>query len=853
MANILEVLISGDSKELEAALSRADKQLTNFGKQASEIGKSMSTYITAPLTLAGGAVIKLASDFNESMNKVDVSFKDSSAEVQAFAKHALTSFGIAEGTALDMAALFGDMATGMGVATQDAAKLSTSMVGLAGDLASFKNIGIDQVQTALAGIFTGETESLKRLGIVMTEANVKQYAHAEGIKKSYEAMTQAEKVMLRYNYVLSVTKNAQGDFERTGGGAANQMRMFSESLKQVGAQFGQIILPYVTAAFKAFNSFMVSVSESSTATKTIILGLAGLAAAIGPVLVAVGFLSSNMISGFTNATKAVKLLWTTMMANPLVAITTLVAGLTAVYLVQMGVFKDLTDVQKEVNNLKEESLQSTIKEENELQRLTKLAQNQNISMEERKKAIKAINALSPEYLGNISLETIGTDKAKQSMDKYIGSLRQKATTMAANAKIEALSAKKLELQTGEADAGSSVLGALSLAYGAATNNADLLAKGAVDRANRTKQEIANIDKLIEQYAKMGNIDLNKVDSPTSTGGKPAYDPKAVAEGAKAQKEADKKALDAKKAIWDEDFKFYEDYSKRLQAAKDKVAKEDQAAQDALASKYLTDRQKEVEELAATYDEQVALRQKLHQDTTAIDDKFRSDKQAQTAKYDEEDLAAMSANFEEQVQVMNKFAEQDAKVAAETLAANMEKTKEIINAIGQAAGSVFSSLGNTIVDSMGLASTGLEGFASSMMKTLVQLGAMIVQQLAMNLASSLGWVTQGAAQSGAATGPAAVFTTPAFIATAVGGVLAAFAAIPKFAAGGIVSGPTMGLMGEYPGAKSNPEVIAPLSKLQGMLDQGNGGGSGAMSGEFVLRGQDLVVALQRAEKQRNRIG
>ena len=64
---------------------------------------------------------------------------------------------------------------------------------------------------------------------------------------------------------------------------------------------------------------------------------------------------------------------------------------------------------------------------------------------------------------------------------------------------------------------------------------------------------------------------------------------------------------------------------------------------------------------------------------------------------------------------------------------------------------------------------------------------------------------------------------------------------------------MGLMGEYPGAKSNPEVIAPLNKLQGMLDQGNAGGGGPMTGEFVLRGQDLVVALQRAEKQRNRIG
>jgi hypothetical protein len=155
--------------------------------------------------------------------------------------------------------------------------------------------------------------------------------------------------------------------------------------------------------------------------------------------------------------------------------------------------------------------------------------------------------------------------------------------------------------------------------------------------------------------------------------------------------------------------------------------------------------------------------------------------------------------------------------------------------------------------MGLASTGFEGFAQVMLQTLVKLGSMIIQQIIMNQASAMSSAIAGATQSGAATGPAAIFTTPAFIATAIGGVLSAFAAIPKFAAGGIVSGPTMGLMGEYPGAKSNPEVIAPLSKLQGMLDQGNAGGGGPMTGEFVLRGQDLVVALQRAEKQRNRIG
>ena len=121
---------------------------------------------------------------------------------------------------------------------------------------------------------------------------------------------------------------------------------------------------------------------------------------------------------------------------------------------------------------------------------------------------------------------------------------------------------------------------------------------------------------------------------------------------------------------------------------------------------------------------------------------------------------------------------------------------------------------------------------------------------MFLAQSIAQAVAGASASGTATGPAAIFTTPAFIATAVGGGLAAFAAIPKFANGGIVSGPTMGLMGEYPGARSNPEVIAPLDKLKGMM--GAGGQNVNVGGEFKINGQDLVVALQRADRNRSRI-
>jgi hypothetical protein len=304
MANTLEIFLNGNSKDLEAALSSAEKKLAGFSSKMKDIGQSLSLRLTAPLALAGGAAIKLASDFEESLNKVSVAFKDSSKDVQAFAKTTLKSFGIAEGTALDMAALFGDMSTSMGLSTSQAAKLSTSMVGLAGDLASFKNMNIEEVTTALNGVFTGETESLKRLGIVMTEVNLKQFAMEQGIKKNLDQMTQSEKVLLRYQYVMKNTANAQGDFERTGGGAANQMRMFNESLKELGVQFGAVILPAVTQIITKFNSILGYLRDLSPATKTFILTIAGIAAATGPLLFLAGSILPKVLTGFKLLTSA---------------------------------------------------------------------------------------------------------------------------------------------------------------------------------------------------------------------------------------------------------------------------------------------------------------------------------------------------------------------------------------------------------------------------------------------------------------------------------------------------------------------------------------------------------------------
>lgn len=332
----------GKAKKALGGIGTATERLTEKLKKAGEkmgrIGRSMSTYLTLPLAAIAGAFIKIASDFTESLNKVDVAFKGSSKEVRKFAETTLETFGIAEGTALDMAALFGDMATSMGVPTDKAADLSTAMVGLAGDLSSFKNINIKEVTTALNGVFTGETESLKRLGIVMTQTNLKHFALSKGMSDNLEVMTQAQKVQLRYAYILEKTKNAQGDFARTSDGSANQMRIFFESVKELSVAFGEILLPYFTKAITYVNKVVKAFVNLSPATKKIILVVAGLVAVLGPLLIGLGFLSTTiipaLITGFGILSSAVvftggvfKTLTTVMLANPIVLIAAGVAAL----------------------------------------------------------------------------------------------------------------------------------------------------------------------------------------------------------------------------------------------------------------------------------------------------------------------------------------------------------------------------------------------------------------------------------------------------------------------------------------------------------------------------------------------
>ena len=328
-------------KKLESEASKSNATLSKISATADKIGggakkiASAMTPVTVGLLGAGAASVKFASDYNESLNKVQVAFGNSAGEVESFAKTTLDAFGIAEGSALDMAALFGDMATSMGLTQGEASSMSTSLVGLAGDLASFKNIGLDEAMTALNGIFTGETESLKQIGVVMTQTNLDAYALSNGFGKTTSEMTQAEQVQLRYQYVLNATKNAQGDFANTADGTANSMRTAKESLKELASTFGQQLLPIITPIIQKITDLIKWFGGLDTGTQTVILTVLGFIAAIGPIAglissisTVITFLSSTVIPALSGALSF-------LAANPIVlvigAITAAIAIITALW------------------------------------------------------------------------------------------------------------------------------------------------------------------------------------------------------------------------------------------------------------------------------------------------------------------------------------------------------------------------------------------------------------------------------------------------------------------------------------------------------------------------------------------
>ena len=292
----LTVMFGADFQGFEKAMKNATKKLNRFERNAKRLGTQLSTNLTLPLLAVGAGAVKLASDFEESLNKVNVSFGESSKEVESFAKTTLDNFGIAEGSALEMASLFGDLSTSIGISQKSAADMSVELVGLAGDLASFKNVQIDVAQTALKGIFTGETEALKNLGINVTENVLRQSEFFKALGKTFNQLTLVEKTQIRFNEVIKQSANAQGDYIRTQDGVANSARNLQESIKELGQQFGTLLIPLTKDLINALKGVVDTLRGLTDNQKEAIIFFGKVIAIVGPVIAILGTLAGAISS-----------------------------------------------------------------------------------------------------------------------------------------------------------------------------------------------------------------------------------------------------------------------------------------------------------------------------------------------------------------------------------------------------------------------------------------------------------------------------------------------------------------------------------------------------------------------------
>lgn len=215
----------------------------------------------------GAKCVELGSDLSEVQNVVDVTFPRMSKQVDDFAKNAITSFGLSETMAKKFTGTFGAMAKAFGFGEQAAYEMSTTLTGLAGDVASFYNISQDEAYTKLKSVFTGETETLKDLGIVMTQSALDSYALANGYGKVTAKMSEAEKVALRYKFVQDQLSLASGDFIRTADGWANQVRVLKLQFDSLKATIGQGLINVLTPVIQVINRIISKLMSLANAFK----------------------------------------------------------------------------------------------------------------------------------------------------------------------------------------------------------------------------------------------------------------------------------------------------------------------------------------------------------------------------------------------------------------------------------------------------------------------------------------------------------------------------------------------------------------------------------------------------------
>lgn len=288
MPNDTEVVvpISADNKPLKNTLNETtneiEKQSKKWDKAIEDSSNNMQKSFTKALDINrlkdwgiqaakvmfdfGMQCVNAASDLQEVQNVVDTTFGQSASQIDAWAKTAITQFGLSETKAKQFASTLGAMMKSAGMAGDEVVKVSEDLAGLAADMSSFYNLDFDTAFQKIRSGLSGETEPLKQLGINMSQANLQAYALQKGITKTLDSMSQGEITMLRYQYLMQATADAQGDFAKTSDGYANSLRLLQSNLESIKTQIGTVFIDVLANATTSLNNFLTAINKPKQKT-----------------------------------------------------------------------------------------------------------------------------------------------------------------------------------------------------------------------------------------------------------------------------------------------------------------------------------------------------------------------------------------------------------------------------------------------------------------------------------------------------------------------------------------------------------------------------------------------------------
>jgi len=259
----LTIEVLGDAKNAMKALGDVGDKAGKIGQDFVDFGKKVAlgfAAFSAGAVVIGKQLVDAASDLNEVTSKTNVVFGDAADSVLKFADGADVAFGQSKKQALDAASTFGIFGKAAGLSGQDLGDFSTSLVGLASDMASFSNTSPQEAIDALGAALRGESEPIRRYGVMLDDASLKAQAMSMGIYDGNGSLTQQQKILAAQALIFKQTSDAQGDFARTSDGMANQQRILAARLENTKAKLGQALLPIALKVMSAFSDLIDKVA-----------------------------------------------------------------------------------------------------------------------------------------------------------------------------------------------------------------------------------------------------------------------------------------------------------------------------------------------------------------------------------------------------------------------------------------------------------------------------------------------------------------------------------------------------------------------------------------------------------------